>query len=439
MGEIIGVTKSVCPICFKTLKAYKIKKNKDIYINKKCKEHGKFETIIWRESPSYNSWKRPKSAAYPESPFTETSNGCPHDCGLCGNHRQHTCTALIEVTQKCNLNCKFCFANSGKNSEPDIETIKYYYQRVMKASGNCNIQLSGGEPTLRDDLDEIIKLGHDMGFSFIQLNTNGLKLKDLEYVKKLKEAGLNSVFLQFDGMDDKIYSTLRGKKLLSYKMAAVENLKKMGIGVILVCTVVPVVNDYNLYEIVKYGIENIPAVRGVHFQPVSYFGRIPNTPKDKDRITLPEVMNKLCKQSDGLINIKDFNPPGCENAFCSFHSNYIEVDNKLIPVSGSGCGCKEEKGEEGSRKAKDFVKRNWTINKTKSNNKGKYKSFDELARKIKENFFSISAMAFQDAWNLDIQRLRDCCIHVVSKEGNLIPFCAYNLTNKDGKSLYRGD
>ncbi|WFD12069.1 radical SAM (seleno)protein TrsS [Tepidibacter hydrothermalis] len=438
MGELIGSTKSVCPVCLKTIKAYKIKKDKYIYLHKKCKEHGKFQTIIWRGSPDYKNWKRPKTPAHPKHPFTEISKGCPHDCGLCSDHRQHTCTALIEITQKCNLSCKFCFADAGKNSEPDIETIKYYYQRIMKASGNCNIQLSGGEPTLREDLDEIIKLGHDMGFSFIQLNTNGLKLKDLDYVKKLKHAGLNSVFLQFDGMNDTIYSNLRGKELLKDKLVAIENLRKMNIGIILVCTVVPRVNDYNIYEIVKFGIENIPAVRGVHFQPVSYFGRIPDIPKDNDRITLPEIMDKICKQSKGIIKTKDFSPPGCENAFCSFHANYIEVDGNLISVSSNKCGCKEEKGEDGSMKAKAFVKRNWSIEKSKSED-GKYKSFDNLAKKIRNNFFSISAMAFQDVWNLDIQRLMDCCIHVVSNEGNLIPFCAYNLTSKDGKNLYRED
>lgn len=440
MGEILETTQSLCPICLARIEAYKVKEDGKIYMVKRCNEHGEFKTILWRGHPNYEDWKRPKTPAYPLNPFTEVSKGCPYDCGLCYDHRQHTCTALIEITDRCNLKCEFCFANSGGNNDPDLDTIKYYYKRILESGGVCNIQLSGGEPTLRDDLPEIIKIGHDMGFEFIQLNTNGLRLKDLGFVKELKNAGLNSVFLQFDGLENSIYSALRGEKILEDKLKAIENLKKMDIGTVLVCTIVPGVNDSSLYDILKFGTKHIPTIRGVHFQPVSYFGRIPNIPKDKDRITLPEVMEKLCKQSENLIKITDFKPPGCENALCSFHANYIVMEEKLIHLGGNSeeCICNIEKGEEGSRKAKDFVKRNWSLEEEKSE-EGKYSSFTQLLNIIKNNHFSISTMAFQDVWNLDIERLMDCCIHVVSKEGNLIPFCAYNLTNQDGESLYRGN
>lgn len=309
----------------------------------------------------------------------------------------------------------------------------------MESGKVCNIQLSGGEPTLNEDLPEIIKMGHEIGFKFIQLNTNGLKLSSLDYVKELKKAGLNSVFLQFDGLDDSIYLKLRGKELLEYKLQAIENLKSVGIGTILVCTVVPGINDSQLYDIVRFGADNIPTIRGVHFQPVSYFGRIPKIPTDKDRITLPEVMDKLSKQSNGIINLKDFKPPGCENAYCSFNGNFIELDGKLVAVGTDGrkSNNKVEEGETGAIKAKAFVERNWAIRQQKLN-EDKYSSFTELLKKIETNRFSISAMGFQDVWNLDMERLKDCCIHVVSKEGNIIPFCAYNLTNIDGKGLYRG-
>ena len=62
---------------------------------------------------------------------------------------------------------------------------------------------------------------------------------------------------------------------------------------------------------------------------------------------------------------------------------------------------------------------------------------DLFLEQLKSHMFSISGMAFQDAWNLDLERVRDCCIHVLSPDGRLIPFCMYNLTNTMGKSLYR--
>ena len=62
---------------------------------------------------------------------------------------------------------------------------------------------------------------------------------------------------------------------------------------------------------------------------------------------------------------------------------------------------------------------------------------DMFLSRLKTHMFSISCMAFQDAWNVDLERVRDCCIHVLSPQGKLIPFCMYNLTDVQGRSLYR--
>jgi len=263
-----------------------------------------------------------------------------------------------------------------------------------------------------------------------------LKLRDYNYYEKLKKAGLKSIFLQFNNLTGTKMTKPHAKNIMQDKLKVIENSAKLGIGVILVCTVVPNKNDNILWNIVEFGLNNAPTVRGVHFQPVSYFGRIPKMPEDKDRITLPEVISKIVQQSDNRIKLSDFAPSGCENAYCSFHANYASVDGKLITVSRKNNCCGEENGKEGSKKSKRFVERNWSgvkINKYIP----KRNSFEELNQKIKNGFFSISGMAFQDAWNVDTQRLKDCCIHVVSKEGNLIPFCAYNITAVDQTKLYR--
>lgn len=436
MVKLIKTTKSICPVCLKTVNAEIIRRDDDIYLAKRCEEHGCYETVIWRGNPDYEAWKRPKTPAYPKIPFTKVSKGCPHDCGLCSDHRQHTCTVLVEVTNRCNLNCEFCFADSGGNSnDPDMKTIEMWYERIIKAGGPYNLQISGGEPTVREDLPEIISLASSMGFSFIQLNTNGIKLADYNYYKRLQEAGLKSIFLQFDGTKDAI-EKLRNSDIIKYKLKAIENSGKLGVGVILICTVVPGINDDMLWKIIEFGIKNSPVVRGVHFQPVSYFGRIPKDPRNEDRITLPEVMNKISKESNDVIKLSDFGPSGCENALCSFHANYTLINGKLIPVSKKRSCCGVENGSEGSKKSVRFVERNWSGIKI-SAYKPVNKSFEELAQNIKKGFFSISAMAFQDAWNLDIDRLKDCCIHVVSKEGSIIPFCAYNITSINHINLYR--
>ncbi len=434
-------TQSLCPICFNKLDAEIISREAGYYMVKRCPEHGTFQTLVWNGSTPMEQWIGKDERTPIRNPQIASEKGCPYDCGLCGEHRQHTCTALIEVTQNCNLHCDFCFAGSGahRSRDPSIEQINRLYEFTMEASGGCNVQLSGGEPTLRDDLPQIIRNGKDIGFRFIQVNTNGIRLsKDETYVKELQAAGLDSVFLQFDGTSDGIYKKLRGRELLEEKTRAIENCGKYGIGVVLVPTLVPGINTENIGEIISFGLHHISAVRGVHFQPVSYFGRVPKPPKDKDRLTLAQLMDEIEKQTNGNIKAIDLKPNQCENSLCSFHGNFLSLgDGQLMAVSkNSGC-CKSK---ESARKAKTYVSRNWTGRLTvtgKGSSSDKKSDWDAILDRIHSTSFSISAMAFQDVWNIDLNRVKDCCIHVVSPDKRLIPFCLYNITDSEGKALYR--
>ena len=436
--SLVSNTESLCPECLKRIPAQRVVQGENVYLVKRCPEHGDYRTLLWRGSPAWDSWVRPTIPTPPKERFTQVEKGCPFDCGLCQDHQQTTCTALIEVTQCCNLNCRFCFANAGTElDEPSLDVIKGWYQNVLAASGPVNIQLSGGEPTLRNDLPEIVEMGRILGFNFIQLNTNGLRLaEDPVYLSRLKDAGLSSVFLQFDGTEDPIYQSIRGRKLLDLKIKAIERCGKHGIGVVLVPTLIPGINTHNIGEIIKFALKNHPVVRGVHFQPVSYFGRIPKEPMDQDRITLPEVIQAIEKQTEGLIKAENLKP---HNGRCSFSGNFTRQPNgSLKPIiNNSSCCTGPERADEVARKTRSFVARQWsgaerlTIQTPGSN------SWDNLIQQLKTYAFSISGMAFQDVWNIDLDRLKNCCIHVISPEGKLIPFCAYNLTDKFGHSIYR--
>lgn len=453
MKRIISKTESLCPVCLKKINAIIWTKDNETYLEKSCPEHGRFKALLWRGSIPIEKWIRPKIPAVIKRPNTSIDKGCPFDCGLCAAHRQHTCTALIEVTQRCNLRCSFCFADANGDIKDDLsmEQLEFMYNRVMQTSGNCNIQLSGGEPTLRDDLPDIIKLGHEMSFSFIQINTNGIRLgEDEAYVKALKEAGLNSVFLQFDGTEDEIFQKLRGKSLLAVKTKALDNCRKYRIGVVLVPTLVRGINDHNIGSIIDFAASWNPTVKGVHFQPASYFGRIPGLPVEAKRLTLGELMDQIEMQTEGRILKSGFSPPGCENARCSFLGSYLVQPNKTLTLLQSAAKCceKVENAEVGAQKTKAQVAQKWAsseiirdprINKHEEKKQLDHQQdqWDEILNEIRQSSFSLSAMAFQDVWNVDLERVKDCCIHVVNPKGQLIPFCLYNLTNINGQSIYR--
>ena len=173
-----GRTKSVCPVCLRVLEAPKTVGEHGIYLNKTCPEHGAFSALIWEGSiKEYFMWNGESSAIDPPVNGKEPQRGCPNDCGLCSAHLRKGCCMLLELTRRCNLECPVCYASAGKcGDDPNIEDIERQYDFLMAHGGPFNIQLSGGEPTLREDLPEIIWLGRQKGFTFFQLNTNGIRL-----------------------------------------------------------------------------------------------------------------------------------------------------------------------------------------------------------------------------------------------------------------------
>ena len=184
-------TQSLCPVCLKLLDAVYEEfppQSGEIIMRKTCPEHGEFMTPVWRGGPSLIGWNRPKTPSFPACPQVGRTQGCPFDCGLCPDHAQHTCTGQIEVTQRCDLGCPVCYASSGctasdaadavplSPSEPSLERIAFQLERLWRVSGACNIQLSGGEPTMREDLPEIVAMARRRGFALVQLNSNGIRL-----------------------------------------------------------------------------------------------------------------------------------------------------------------------------------------------------------------------------------------------------------------------
>ena len=448
-GErVLQQTESVCPECLERIPATLVAGAEEVRMVKACPAHGAFDSVVWRGTPAFSTWRRPKAPARVRAHATAVEHGCPFDCGICPEHRQLGCTGLLEVTGRCNLSCRVCFADSGPGGRPDpsLATIAQWYRNVLAANGPCSIQLSGGEPTLRNDLPQIIALGRKIGFSFIQLNSNGLRLaQDADYARRLRAAGLVSVFLQFDGTEEAIHRQLRGRPLLEVKRRAIAHCGAAGLGVVLVPTLVPGINDHNLGAIVRFALACGPAVRGVHFQPASRFGRF-NLDAGPERLTLPEVVSALVAQTDGLVRAENFLPPGCEHERCSFHGSFLRSrDGGLRPVSSpaeGGCCNRVDAAEADVLRTVELVARQWGAPAADGATGALVgegaMDFDAFLAAAQRDSFTLSAMAFQDAWNLDLERLRSCCIHVVADDGRLVPFCAYNLTATGGTGLYRG-
>ncbi|NLN06434.1 MAG: radical SAM protein [Firmicutes bacterium] len=431
MREIKRRTYSVCPVCLKRIPAIHAAYGKTVYLEKTCPQHGDFAAVIWRGLRDLETWR----GNLPEIEEGENEN-CPRACGLCPEHRQGTCCVLLEVTKRCNLNCAFCFAGGGSGEDIPFATLRKHLHDLAEP-GKTLVQLSGGEPTVRDDLPRIVAAAKEAGCQYVQLNTNGVRLaEDREYVRNLATAGLSFVFMQFDGTSDRIYRTLRGRELFAVKKRAIENCGLYNLGVTLVPTIVPGVNTDNIGGIIRFAVKHSPAVRGVHFQPVSYFGRFPFLPSDSRRFTLDELLAAIEDQAGELVSRDSLHPSRCDHPLCGFHGDYLVMqDHTLYPLHKGESSCCQTVTAVQNR---NFVARRWRRPKAEEAASGKQEesgadndieTLEGFLRRIRSHSFTITAMAFQDAGNLDLERLRSCSLHVYS-DGRFVPFCAYYLTKQ---------
>lgn len=451
MIDSMKPTESLCPVCLSTVPAMLLAEGEDVLLEGKCPKHGSWRTRIWAGPPSWESWcgEAPTGAAGPAvdeaEPGRPVDTDCPGACGLCARHRQRTCTAVLEVTQKCDLGCRFCFAESAPDgsmpggSMPDLPLadIAEALRRLYADQGAVNLQLSGGEPTTRDDLPGIIRTARAAGFSFVQLNTNGLRLaSQTGYAETLRDAGLVSVFLQFDGVTDETYRALRGRPLASTKLRALERCARAGLAVVLVPTVVPGINDQELGSLVRLAAEWAGVVRGLHLQPVSYFGRYPDN--GRPRLTLPEVLRLLEHQTGGVIKTGDFSPSSCEHVRCSFRARYwVRDGGRLEPLKPERTCCRPAPADDAAQRAIAATSLQWSRRSPRDADR-RGQTGDGLGRFLEETskILAVSGMLFQDAWCLDLERVRQCCVHELVPGRGLVPFCLWNLTSASGHRLY---
>ena len=424
MGTLLRRTRSVCPLCLRNLPAVLTREeNGRILLEKSCPEHGAFRVPVWQGLVDWDAW------LLGTPPLPEGSAlRCPGDCGICPEHEIGTCCALLEVTRRCNLRCAFCFARGGETEdEPGLDELKAAVVDIVRQCGQPLLQLSGGEPSLRDDLPELVRFAKEAGCSYVQLNTNGLRLaREPDYARRLAEAGLDIVFLQFDGTREEIYERLRGRPLLEEKLEAIRVCAELRLGVTLVPTVVKGVNDDDLGELVALARRLAPGVRGIHFQPVSYFGRFPGRPGEEDRYTLDQLMADLSRQAG--IPLESFMPSRCDHPLCGFHADFlIDPRGGLKPLSSithssRSRGC--------ARDNREYVARHWRRPPEEPAPEGAFSDemdFDAFLYRLRHESLALSAMAFQDAMNLNLERLHRCSLHVYD-EGKIKPFCARYLT-----------
>jgi uncharacterized radical SAM superfamily Fe-S cluster-containing enzyme len=473
---LLRKTKSLCPVCLNVIEADILEEDGKVVMEKTCPEHGFFKDLYWGDAEMYKEAQNYIHEGKGITNFmTERDKGCPFDCGLCNEHKTSTILANIDLTNRCNMHCPICFADTSSEYlyEPSYEEIVEMLVNLRNEKPvPCKaIQFSGGEPTMRKDLPEIIKKTRELGFMQIQIATNGLKLADsVEYCKKLRDAGLNTVYLQFDGITPDVYEKTRGFNVWPVKQKAIKNCEEVGAtSICLVPTLAKGVNDHQVGDIIRYAFDHRKAIRAVNFQPISFAGRLDYEDLMEMRLTIPDFAALVEEQTNGQITKEDFytvptivpisymvealtGRPQIEMTchFACGTATYVFKDgDKLVPIT-QFIDVKElmeymeelSKDTIGSLKkpivgAKLLNKLRKCIDKEK---KPDYLNIEKmlldifLGRSYLDEFsyqaVLIGCMHFQDAYNFDLERVQRCAIHYALPGGRIIPFCPFNTVHR---------
>ncbi len=470
--KVLDRTSSICPECLKILKADIFERGGKVWIEKTCPEHGRYEELYWGSSDLYKKAKRfAADGKGIQNPNLDKKDPvCPKDCGLCRMHKSHTALANVVATNRCDLSCWYCFfyaKRMGYVYEPTLKEIDEMVKTLVNEKPvACNaVQLTGGEPTLRDDVVEMIKICKKHGIDHVQLNTNGIRLShDFDLMKRVRDAGVNTLYLSFDGVTPKT-----NPKNHWEIPGVLENCRKTGeMGAVLVPTVIKGVNDHEIGDILRFGFRNNDVVRGVNFQPVSLVGKISNADRRKMRITIPDVIRNLEEQTDGQVGKEDFYPVPTPKAFTRFvealtgkpeyelsshfacgMATYVFNDGgRMIPITrfadveglleylNEKADTLEKGGNRYVTGAKLLFRLGSFIDNEKAPKEFSLKKilFNALMKhdyralgEFHHRSLFVGMMHFQDKFNYDIERVKRCTIHYTLTDGRIIPFCAFNV------------
>lgn len=395
-------TKSICPNCFKEISAKVIEENEQVYLTKECVEHGKFKVLI-EKSP----WLYKKLM---NTEFLEKKTSFRR--------------LLFPITHLCNLSCNQCYLPKRDNYNFPLEDM----ERIISSFDYKRVTLSGGEPTLREDLPDVIER-ITRNCKDVILPTNGLRLTNINYLKRLKNSGLKSINFSFNGFNEKIYEKINGQKLLKIKLKALRNIKKAKIPTTLSIMLVRGINENEIKKIYRYCLKNNSFIKQFRIRSSVYVGRH----IEKECFYLSEILKMFSK----VIGVSEEKLVAHSLEKGMYYSEYninpmpchLEIDLFSLLM--------DEVGIE--TRANPLLKKIKAVFKIlpKVGLKNLFKMFlRKLMKKEPLIEFKIYLRSWPDKYRIDLSEIQRCPSgHVTADAKNILPFCYALILNEKNSIL----
>ena len=444
-------TLSLCPECLKRIDAKIVFEGNNVFMLKRCPEHGSSKVLIADDAEYYKNIRNyNKPSEMPYTFNTKTHYGCPYDCGLCPDHEQHSCLTIVEVTDRCNLTCPTCYAGSSPTygRHRTLDEIKKMMDAVVRNEKEPDVvQISGGEPTIHPQFFEILDYAKTLPIKHVMLNTNGIRIaKEKDFVEKLKTYAPDfEIYLQFDSFEDSVLQTLRGADLSKIRQQALANLNEVNLSTTLVVTLQKGLNDGEMGKIIDFALKQ-KCVRGVTFQPTQIAGRLEDFNTETDRITLTEARRKILEQTD-VFNAEDLLPVPC-NPDALVMGYALKLGDEVFPLTryinpqdlldNSKNTIVYEQDEILKGKMIELFSTGNSVECAQENLKSILCCLPNIdAPELGyDNLFRVIIMQFIDAYNFDVRSIKKSCVHIVDKDYKIIPFETMNLFYRDDKKEY---
>lgn len=439
-------TTSICNDCHKRVSAKIIFEDSNVYMTKNCSEHGFQKSIIADDIEFYKNIRNyNKTSEYPKEPLTHTDYGCPMDCGICADHEQHSCLTLIEVTDRCNLSCPTCYASSSPThgSHRTLDEIKKMIDVVVKSEGEPDvIQLSGGEPTIHPQFFEILDYCKQQPIKHLMVNTNGVRIaNDKGFAEKLATYMPDfELYLQFDSFEKEVLESMRGKDLRDIRERSIQILNDLNLSTTLVVTLQKGLNDHEIGKVIDYSLKQ-KCVRGVTFQPTSSSGRLENFNPETDRLTNSEVRRLILEQAP-VFQPDDLIPVPC-NPDALIMGYALKLEDEVVPLThlinpddllnNSKNTIVYEQDERLHAHLLNMFSTSPSVDKAHEELHHLMCCLPEIDAPglSYDNLFRIIIMNFMDAYDFDVRAIKKSCVHIVHKDGRIIPFETMNLFYRD--------